>query len=182
MGDLCTADGSGLPAVARFVGMWAVMMIPMMLPSLAPSLRGCGSMAGTAVTGSGYFLVWTVAGLAAYPLHGILMHRSLVAGITVVAAGVVQLTAWKARRLADCQVAHMPGVSAPWRHGPRLGVDCLARCANLMVALVAVGVMDLAAMVLATAAITAERYEPRAVKAIGAMVVSIGAVMVARTL
>jgi predicted metal-binding membrane protein len=183
MDDLCTAGGSGLPAVAGFVGMWAMMMIPMMLPSLAPSLRGCGSMAGAAAAGSGYFLVWTAAGLAAYPLHDILMHSSLVAGITVVAAGVVQLTAWKARRLAACQVAHRPTTaSSAWRHGVRHGVDCVARCANLMVALVAIGVMDLALMILATAAITAERYAPRAAKPIGAMVLSIGAVMVARTL
>jgi predicted metal-binding membrane protein len=53
--DLCTAGGSGLPAVARFVGMWAVMMIPMMLPSLAPSLRACGSMSAAAFAGIGIF-------------------------------------------------------------------------------------------------------------------------------
>ena len=182
MDDLCTAGGSGLPAVAGFVGMWAVMMIPMMLPSLAPSLRACGSMSAAAFAGSGYFLVWTAAGLVAYPLHRVAVHGSLIAGIVVVAAGLVQLTAWKARRLAGCQVAHVSKASAPWRHGLRLGVDCVARCANLTVALVAVGAMDLAAMVLATAAITAERYAPRTAKAIGALVVSIGALMVARAL
>ena len=183
MDDLCTAGGSGLPAVARFVGMWAVMMIPMMLPSLAPSLRACGSMPAAAYAASGYFLVWTAAGLAAYPMHRAAVHGSLIAAIVVVAAGLVQLTAWKARRLSGCPVAHAPTTACPaWRHGLRLGVDCVARCANLMVALVAVGVMDLAAMALATAAITAERYAPRAAKPIGALVVSIGASMVARTL
>ena len=129
MDDLCTAGGSGLRAVAGFVGMWAVMMIPMMLPSLAPSLRACGSMSAAAFAGSGYFLVWTAAGLVAYPLHRVAVHGSLIAGIVVVAAGLVQLTAWKARRLAGCQVAHVSKASAPWRHGLRLGVDCVASTA-----------------------------------------------------
>jgi predicted metal-binding membrane protein len=110
------------------------------------------------------------------------VHGSLIAGIVVVAAGLVQLTAWKAAPLAGCQVgARFQGVRT-WRHGLRLGVDCVARCANLRWRWSPSDAMDLAAMVLATAAITAERYAPRRAKPIGALVVSIGASMVARTL
>src|SRR4030081_963364 len=65
-------------AVAPFVGMWVVMMMAMMLPSLAPMLwryrRAVGRTGETrlgrltAVVGVGYFLVWTVLGMAAFPL------------------------------------------------------------------------------------------------------------------
>jgi len=51
-----------------------------------------------------------------------------------------------------------------------------------VVTLVAVGVMDWAAMIVATAAITIERYAPRAAKPIGMLLLTIGAMMVARTL
>ena len=187
MGDLCIAGRTGVPAVAAFVGMWAVMMIPMMLPSLVPSLRTYRSTAGAAIAGSGYFAVWTVAGLAAYPLHaalsGIAMRVPLAAGITVMIAGALQLTAWKARRLACCRIARVPESAwSGWRDGVRLGVDCVARCANLMAVLLAAGAMDVAPMILVTAAVTTERYAPRAAKPIGAIVMAAGASMMTRAL
>ena len=58
--------------------MWVVMMVTMMLPSLVPMLwryRQAVGRAGetrlgwlTALVGVGYFFVWTVFGMAAYPL------------------------------------------------------------------------------------------------------------------
>ena len=63
---------------ASFLGMWVVMMVAMMLPSLAPMLwryrqavgsTGEARLAGlTALVGVGYFFVWTVFGMAAFPL------------------------------------------------------------------------------------------------------------------
>src|SRR5207249_9305849 len=60
-----------LPAAASFLGMWIVMMVAMMLPSLVPTLwryrqSGLGQL--TTLVGVGYFVVWTVFGMAAYPL------------------------------------------------------------------------------------------------------------------
>src|SRR5712672_846156 len=64
-------------AAASFLGMWVVMMVAMMLPSLAPMLwryRQAVGMTGgttrpgrlTALVGAGYFLVWTIFGVAAF--------------------------------------------------------------------------------------------------------------------
>ena len=65
-------------AVASFLGMWVVMMVAMMLSSLVPMLWRYRQAVGgtwetrlgrlTAPVGMGYFFVWTVLGMAAFPL------------------------------------------------------------------------------------------------------------------
>jgi len=65
-------------AAASFLGMWVVMMVAMMLPSLVPMLLRYRQAVGrtgdtrldwlTAVLSAGYFFVWTVFGMAAFPL------------------------------------------------------------------------------------------------------------------
>lgn len=188
-------------AAASFVGMWAVMMVAMMLPAIAPALwryraaiEGTGrAMRLTLVAAAAYFLVWTLLGLAVFmvgaALVGLAMQsptlaRALpaLAGLVVLAAGALQFTAWKARLLAGCR--HAPaGASAgntrtAWRHGVRLGLHCIQCCAGATASLVAVGVMDLGVMALATAAIGAERLAPagaRMARAIGAAGIGAGA-------
>jgi predicted metal-binding membrane protein len=69
------------------------------------------------------------------------------------------------------------------RHGLRLGLHCGYCCANLMAILLVIGVMDLRAMAVVTAAITLERLAPadeRVAQAIGAVVVGAGLFMIAR--
>src|SRR5437660_8367430 len=93
-----------LPAAASFLGMWVVMMVAMMLPSLVPTLwryRQAGLGPLTALVGVGYFFVWTVFGMAAFPL-GVALARAvpIAVGVVVLIAGSLQLTAWKARHLA----------------------------------------------------------------------------------
>src|SRR5271167_628794 len=65
-------------AAASLLGMWVVMMVAMMLPSLVPMLRRYRQAVGgpgetrlgrlTALVGVGYFFVWTVFGMAAFPV------------------------------------------------------------------------------------------------------------------
>src|SRR5918999_3286808 len=65
-------------AAASFLGMWVVMMVAMMLPSLVPMLRRYRRAVGrpgetrlgrlTALVGVAYFFMWTVFGIAAFPL------------------------------------------------------------------------------------------------------------------
>jgi predicted metal-binding membrane protein len=97
-------------APASFLGMWLVMMVAMMLPSLVPMLRryrqAVGSAAGTrlarrtALVGAGYFFVWTVFGLAAFPLGAALaaveMQKPALARAVPIAAGLFLLAraAW----------------------------------------------------------------------------------------
>jgi predicted metal-binding membrane protein len=197
-------------AAASFIGMWVVMMVAMMLPSLVPVLwhyRQAVGRAGetrigllTALVGAGYFFVWTVFGTAAFPLGvaltAIEMRQPalsqavpLAIGAVVLIAGALQFTDWKARQLACCREASGPDntllVSArnAWEHGVRFGFRCGPCCANLMVILLVLGLMDLRAMAVVTAAITIERLAPageRVARAIGAVVVGAGLVLIAR--
>ena len=188
-------------AAASFLGMWVVMMVAMMLPSALPTLARHGKDGRlTIVAGAGYFFVWTVIGAAAFPvgiaLAEIEMRSAplsravpLAAGALVLVAGAFQLTAWKARNLACCRDGSaydsgLPdGFHAAWRHGVRLGLDCGRCCGNLMAILMVIGVMDLRAMALVTAAISAERLAPAGARiacVIGAVVIGVGLFMIAR--
>jgi predicted metal-binding membrane protein len=197
-------------AAASFLGMWVVMMVAMMLPSLVPMLwryrRALGRTGETrlgrltAVVGAGYFFVWAVFGMAAFPLGVALaafeMEQPALAravpiavAVVVLIAGALQLTAWKARSLACCREG--PGrdrtlvadVATAWRHGLRLGLHCGHCCGGLMVVLLVIGVMDLRTMIVVGAAITAERLAPageRVARAIGVVVVGAGLLLLAR--
>ena len=197
-------------AAASFLGMWVMMMVAMMLPSLVPMLSRYRLVVGrtgetrlgrlTLLAGAGYFVVWTMFGMAAFPLGAALaavaMQQPALAraapiavGVVVLIAGSVQFTAWKARHLVCCReepgrVRALPAnTRTAWRHGLRLGVHCGYCCANLMAIFLVIGVMDIRAMAVVTAAITIERLAPageRVARAIGAVVVGAGLFLIAR--
>jgi predicted metal-binding membrane protein len=197
-------------AAASFLGMWLVMMVAMMLPSLGPMLvRYQRAVAATAegrvalltcVVGLGYFFVWLLFGLAAFPLGAALaqieMRAAAIAravpiavGVVVLIVGALQFTAWKARYLACCRGEHNhsqppePAVGAAWRNGLRLGVECCYCCGSLMVLLLVGGVMDIGAMSVVTLAVTIERLAPdgeRVARGIGLAVVGVGLLLIAR--
>jgi len=187
-------------AAASFLGMWLVMMAAMMLPSLVPMLRRYRQAVGsagearlgrlTALVGVGYFFVWTVFGMAAFPVSVALARAVPIAvAVVVLIAGALQLTAWKARHLAWCREAPGRGHTLPadagtaWRHGLRLGLHCSRCCVGLMAILLVIGVMDLRAMAVVAAAITVERVAPageRVARATGAVVVGAGLFLIAR--
>jgi predicted metal-binding membrane protein len=180
-----------LPAAASFLAMWVMMMVAMMLPSLVPVLwryRQAGLGRLTALVGAGYFVVWTVFGMAAYPLVVALPSTApIAAGAIVVLAGSLQFTAWKDRHLACCREAGRDGVRADagtaWRHGLRLGLHCSQCCVGLMAILLVIGVMNVLAMAVVAAAITVERLAPageRVARATGAVVVGGGLFLIAR--
>jgi len=197
-------------AAASFLGMWVVMMVAMMLPSLVPMLwryRQAVATTGetrlgrlSAVVGVGYFFVWTVFGMAAFPLgvalsaiemrHPALARAVPIAiGVVVLIAGLLQLTTWKERHLACCREAAGCGLTLPanagtaWRHGLRLGLHCSECCFGLMAILLVIGVMDLRAMAVVAAAITVERVAPAGevvARALGAVMVGAGLLLIAR--
>lgn len=201
-------------AAASFLGMWVVMMVAMMLPSLVPMLwryrQAVGQAVGgtgearlgplTALVGAGYFFVWTLLGMAAFPLGVTLaavemrqpmLSRAvpIAAGGVVLLAGFLQLTAWKAHQLACCREAPRGCRTLPadagtaWRHGLRLGLDCGRCCAGQTAILLVLGVMDLRTMALVTAAITIERLAPSGegvARALGAAAVGAGLFLIAR--
>src|SRR3989442_6031466 len=197
-------------AAGCFLCMWVVMMVAMMLPSLVPMLRRYRQAVGrtgetrlgrlTALVGVGYFFVWTVFGMAAFPLSVALaaveMQQPALAravptavGVVVLMAGSLQLTAWKARHLAYCQEAPGRGRTLPadagtaWPHGLCLGLHCSHCSAGLTAILLVIGVMDLRAMTVIAAAITVERLAPfgeRVARATGAVALGAGSLLIAR--
>ncbi|MCW0233502.1 MAG: DUF2182 domain-containing protein [Ferrovibrio sp.] len=190
---MCGQSWAG--AAASFLGMWVVMMAAMMLPSLAPTLWRCyragGGARPTALAGAGYFFVWAMAGLAIFLLGAALAESAtqwpalaravpVAAGMVVLIAGAVQCTAWKARHLACCRQAPA-GIGTAWHQGLhlglRLGLHCLRSCAGLTAILLVIGVMDLRAMAIVTAAITLERLAPagpRIARATGGAAIAAG--------
>jgi len=197
---------------ASFLGMWTLMMVAMMLPSLVPMLgryrravnpTGRTSLGGlTALVGTAYFLVWSLFGMAAFPLGAALVLAQvqipalaqaapLAAGLIVLTAGVVQCSAWKARHLACCRDAHERGpalaadAGTAWRQGLRLGVHCVCCCAGLTAVLLVIGVMDLRAMAVICVAISIERLIPageRAMQIIGVGVIATGLFLIGRAI
>jgi predicted metal-binding membrane protein len=209
--------GQTWPGVAAsFLGMWIVMMVAMMLPSVAPMLwryrqavgEGVHGQPGkkrlgllTALAGVGYFLVWTLFGMAAFPLGVTLaaleMRPSsalaravpIAVGMVVLTAGAFQFTRWKAHQLACCREAPGHGrrlaadAGSAWRYGLRLGLHCSYCCAGPTAILLVIGVMDLRAMAAVTAAITVERLAPageRVARATGAVAAGAGLFLIAR--
>src|SRR5262245_19088538 len=193
-------------ATVGYLVMWMAMMVPMMLPALVPmlsryrrSVRGVDGIhvqGLTAIAAVGYFTVWGVLGAAISATEAGLVALEvrwgaatqwlpLATGLLLLLAGGVQLTAWKARQLALCREAVRCGRSpasdahplGAWRRGITLGIRCCLCCGGLMLALLATGMMDLAAVVAATLAISAERLAPRPLlvaRVVGAAIVAGG--------
>lgn len=196
-------------AAGEYLGTWMTMMVPMMLPSFLPmasrfrrSVPGGGGWQRhglTALVAAGYLTVWLVVGVAAFAgdaVVGLVDRRwgsldpwlPLASGVVLLAAGGVQFTAWKARHLMRCRAAspcHGPPPSSlwrTWRHGLRLGVECSLCCGNLMMALLAMGMMHVVVMAALTLAISAERLAAaplRVARAAGLALALIGAATIA---
>lgn len=201
-----------LSAAAAFLAMWVVMMMAMMMPSLATMLHRYRRVVGgackirlaslTLLVCVGYFCVWTLVGMAVFALGALLTSAEMClptlscavpisVGAVVLIAGAFQFTTWKLHHLACCREAPRCGHPmthdslVAWRYGLRLGIHCGYSCANWTAMLLVLGVMDLRAMAVVTAAITAERLAPggeRVARALGMLSVVGGLVLVSRTI
>jgi predicted metal-binding membrane protein len=193
-----------------FIAMWTVMMVAMMLPSLVPMLRRYREFVFdiasvrldwlTALVGAGYFFVWILFGVVAFPVGVGLAEMEMrqpalaravpiAASVALLLAGGLQFSTWKAHHLACCRYQSAPltplraDPGTAWRYGVQLGVHCSSCCGNLIVTLLMIGVMDLRAMAVVTVAITAERLAPageRVARAIGVICAGAGVVLLAR--
>jgi len=181
-----------LGAAAMFTLMWVTMMLAMMLPSLAPILRHLRGRRW--LVAAAYFFVWTILGLVAYTIGialaaaemrvpGLARAVPAATAFVLLLAGLVQITPWKAQHLACCRVVDVPmapGVRGAWNEGIRLGVHCILCCSGLIIVLLVLGVMNLAVMVLVSAAISIERLAPRpeiVARVIGIVVIAASAIV-----
>jgi predicted metal-binding membrane protein len=166
MAGMTGTMGLGL---ALFIPIWTLMMAAMMLPSVAPTAalyaRTFRDNRATRTAGLvvGYLAVWAAAGVPAYGLarlagwlsgsHPGAAHVVAVAVFAV--CGIYELSSLKDRCLAHCRsplglllhYGSYRGRSRDLRVGVHHGAYCLACCWGLMVILIAVGVMNVAAMV-----------------------------------
>jgi predicted metal-binding membrane protein len=180
-------------SLAVFVPVWTLMMAAMMLPSVTPTTslyaktvvrNRTARIAGLV---AGYLAVWAAAGLPAYGLawlagwltgtHPGTAH--VLAVVVFAVCGVYQLSSLKDRCLAHCRsplalLLHYGSYRGRFRDlrvGAHHGGYCLGCCWGLMVILVAVGVMNVAAMVGLAALVLIEkawRWGPAAGRIAGA--------------
>jgi predicted metal-binding membrane protein len=195
MAGMAGTMGLGL---AAFVPVWTLMMAAMMLPSVTPTaslyartFRDNRAMriAGLVV---GYLAVWAAAGVPAYGLAWLAGWLSMghpgaahiVAVAVFAACGAYQFSSLKDRCLAHCRsplglllhYGSYRGRSRDLRVGAHHGGYCLGCCWALMVILIAVGVMNVAAMIGLAALVLTEkvwRWGPVAGRLAGAAILAL---------
>ena len=197
-GWTASGAGLGMDAMAPvrgtslllLVAMWWVMMAAMMLPSAAPAVllygrirHQHGRAAGIAsswVFLTGYLLIWLGASVIATAIQLGAARAGLIdpmtmrasspwtAGITLIAAGLYQLTPAKdaclfaCRSPADYLSRHWrPGVSGALRLGMLHGGFCVGCCWLLMTLLFVGGVMNLVWIAALAALVAVEKLSRR---------------------
>jgi predicted metal-binding membrane protein len=201
-----------MASAAMFMLMWLAMMVAMMLPSALPMLLNFRqSLSGkenrnfgapVIFAALGYFLVWLVFGAAVY-LGGVMFALAAMrlewlsrmvpalSGVALMAAGAIQLTAWKMSGLRRCRTsgcAELPSgdmLKAGWCHGIKQGAVCFICCLTPMLALLALGAMNLTVMILIAATIATEKLVSKPelfVRIFGIAALIIGAIAIVKSL
>lgn len=196
---LCLPAGGpfdGVEGASSAAAMWLAMTVAMMLP---PALPGIVAATGRhpASFAAGHLLVWAAAALVGVAAQGLVQSLGALtplfapasgafAGSVLVAAGLYQFTPAKLACLARTRrppvvAAGAAGRLAALRLGVLAATDGLGCCLGLMAAMFALGLMNLAWLVILTALFAVEKAtEGLAVpRAIGAGLVLWGAVALA---
>jgi predicted metal-binding membrane protein len=189
MQGMDVGPGTSLGGLGWFIGVWATMMAAMMLPSLLPITLGFASVSSrqqrrgrilvpTWVFISGYLAAWTAYGLLAYAIFRTVQLADIpalswhaqgpqIAGATIVAAGLYQLSPLKRRCLRECRSPRQyvvggwrPGWAGAVRMGLEHGAFCIGCCWGLMLILFALGVMSITWMLVVAGLIFAEKVLP----------------------
>jgi predicted metal-binding membrane protein len=185
--------GTHLGGLGWYLGVWVTMTAAMMLPSATPAAlvvaRASRGLA-TVPFAAGYLAVWAAYGLAAYGVYRLVTAFDTewlawdragpnVVGVTIVAAGVYELTPLKELLLGSCRRID-PAEPRALRAGLRNGVECVGCCFGLMAVLFAVGAMSIFWMALVAGVILAQKVLPfgmRLPRAVGAAFVALGIVV-----
>ena len=167
-----------------FIALWIVMMSAMMFPSVAPVAIMWSRSIAARTTGAqrawrmstfitGYLVAWTAFGALAF-ISLVATERLVDAdadaahwlGVAIFAvAGIYQLTPLKGACLRHCRspmtsllhYASFRGRGRDLRVGLHHGMYCVGCCWGLMIVLVAVGVMNVPAMIALAAVIFLEK-------------------------
>ena len=195
---------------ALVLAMWVAMTLAMMLPTAAGMIVTYAQIADTAarkgepavsplVLTAGYVSVWLGFATLATVLQAALTQAALLdaamasasplfSGAVFIGAGVYQFTALKRACVTRCQ-RPFPFFFANWRTttrgvfglGARQGIHCLGCCWAAMLAMFAVGVMNVVWMVALGLVMTLEKMmvTTRFSHAVGAVFVAIGVAFIA---
>jgi predicted metal-binding membrane protein len=192
-----------------YVILWGVMMVAMMLPAMTPIVglvqtiarqkRAQGlpfTPAGVFV--AGYVTLWTLTGSIGYAadiaiqsLPGVFpalqAYGTVIGGVTLVGAGIYQLTPLKYLCLSQCRsplgfllTSWRDGTAGAFRMGLHHGAYCLGCCWSLMVVLFVMGTMNLVWMGILSIVIFVEKIVPHGVamgKATGIALIVFGLMM-----
>jgi predicted metal-binding membrane protein len=182
--------GTDLGRLGWFAAVWVTMMAAMMLPSLSPMAVAASraadgelrAIARGATFAIGYLLTWVAFGVLAYALvQGV---RSLeldflawnragqyLAGGVILGAALYELTAAKENCLRHCRDSHLlrrrPGPGGALIAGVEQGGFCVGCSGALMAALFALGVMNIAWMLVIASLVAIEKLLPWTVITVG---------------
>ncbi|HEU5438848.1 MAG TPA: DUF2182 domain-containing protein [Ktedonobacterales bacterium] len=172
-----------------FIAIWIAMMVAMMFPTASPMIlmfarvsaskrQRAQAFVPTWVFVSAYLLIWTLFGVAAYPLAllaerlagqsmWLMENGPRLGGALLVAAGIYQLSPLKRVCLSKCRTPFQfimtswhDGYGGAFRMGIEHGAYCLGCCWLLFVILFPLGIMNIAIMAVLTALIFAEKALP----------------------
>lgn len=192
-----------------YVVLWGVMMVAMMLPAMTPIVglfqtiaqkkREQGlPFAPAWVFVAGYVALWTLTGSVGYAadmaiqslpeqIPALRAYGMVIGGLTLVGAGLYQLTPLKYLCLSQCRspmgfllTSWRDGTLGAFRMGLHHGAYCLGCCWSLMAVLFVMGTMNLVWMGLLTIVIFVEKIVPRGVamgRATGVALILFGLVM-----
>jgi predicted metal-binding membrane protein len=136
-----------------FLEVWVLMMAAMMLPSAAPAVvrraRSRSGLGGVALFVGTYLAAWTAVGVVVYVMYR--PHGSVAAGVVVMATGLYELTPLKTRCRQRCRQSIRYGDFA---------LGCVGSSIGLMLALVAIGVMNAGWMAIIAVLILAQKILP----------------------
>jgi predicted metal-binding membrane protein len=194
MGDM----RMGLGSIGAFVAGWTVMVAAMMLPSATPLMfefaRNAegrrGWRAATGLVGLTYLGVWLAFGVGCFALYTLLgmpwPNQGLIGGAALLVAGCYAFT--PAKRACEVRCRELAALHGPLPFkltrsavvaGARYGWSCLGCNAALMLALVLVGLSNLAWMIALSAVMLAGKLAPPTTQrwtqwAVSALLVSVG--------
>jgi len=192
-----------------YVLLWGVMMVAMMFPAIVPVVGLFSTIAGRKreqgvpftpawVFVAGYLVLWTLAGGVGYTVDlaiqslpevfpALRTYGLVIGGLTLIAAGVYQLTPLKYLCLSQCRspmgfllTSWRDGALGAFRMGLHHGAYCLGCCWSLMAVLFVVGTMNLVWMGILSMVIFVEKIVPHGVemgKATGLALIALGLVM-----
>jgi predicted metal-binding membrane protein len=191
---------------ALYVVLWGVMMVAMMLPAMTPIVGLFCTIAkrkqeqGLSFTPAwvfvaGYVTLWTLTGSIGYAADvaiqslpaqfpALRLYGMVIGGLTLVGAGIYQLTPLKYLCLSQCRSplgfllgSWRDGYGGAFRMGLEHGLYCLGCCWSLMTVLFVVGTMNLVWMGLLSAVIFTEKSVPYGVgmgRAGGIVLIALG--------